>query len=133
MKKKNGSESGLVNPRTFLAFVFCTIGISIGMFSFAANPPSGTVSESTPTVTWTGAIMPANPDLLDSPRCAGSNASACDNFNLTITAPSAGFGPYVVEIQLAPQGDWDLEIYDENGKYVTGSGNPAFVPEVVTL
>src|SRR6266487_833985 len=107
MKKRDGSQSGVVNLRTFVAFLLCTVGISVGMFSFAATPPSGTVSEANPIVTWTGAIMPANPDLLDSPRCAGSNASACDNFSLTITAPSPGFGPYVVEIRLAPQGDWD--------------------------
>src|SRR5713226_202050 len=122
MKKRNGSESGLANLRTFVAFLFCSLGISVGMISFAANPASGTVSESNPTVTWTAPVMPANPDLLDSPRCAGANASAYDNFNLTVTPPSSGYGPYVVEIRLAPQGDWDMEIYDPSGKILTSSG-----------
>src|SRR5205085_92163 len=36
MKKRDGSQSGVVNLRTFVAFLLCTVGISIGMMSFAA-------------------------------------------------------------------------------------------------
>lgn len=77
--------------------------------------------------------MPANPDLLNSPRCAGADSSACDNFSLTVVPPSSSYGPYIVEIRLQPQGDWDLEIYNPNGTYRTASGNGIYAAEVVTL
>ena len=77
--------------------------------------------------------MPANPDLLNSPRCAGANASNCDNFALTVTPPPASFGPYVVEIALFPQGDWDVEVYGPNGTYLKGSGNGTGAQEFVLL
>jgi len=99
----------------------------------AATPPAGSVSESNPTINWSGGIMPANPDLLDSPRCAGANASKCDNFSLTVTPPSAGFGPYVVEINLLPVGDWDVEVYAPDGTYLKGSGAGTGAAEFVLL
>jgi hypothetical protein len=77
--------------------------------------------------------MPANPDVLNSPRCAGADAGNCDNFSLTIAPPAPTYGPYVVEIRLQPQGDWDMEIYNPDGKYRTGSGNGVYAAEVVTL
>jgi hypothetical protein len=97
----------------------------------AANPGNGTVSEANPQINWTGAIMPADPDVLNSPRCNGTDD--CDNFSLTIVPPAAAYGPYVVEVRLQPQGDWDLEIYNPDGKYRTSSGNGPFATEVVTL
>src|SRR5580765_971306 len=101
--------------------------------AIAANPAAGTVSETNPHLSWIGAIMPADPDLLNSPRCAGANASACDNFALTVAPPPASFGPYIVEIRLRPQGDWDLEMYNPDGKYRTSSGNGAYSNEVGVL
>jgi hypothetical protein len=99
----------------------------------SANPTLGTVSEANPQINWTGAIMPANPDLLNSPRCAGANATACDNFALTVNPPPAAYGPYIVEIRLQPQGDWDMEIYNPDAKYRTSSGNGVGAAEIVTL
>ncbi|HKP45212.1 MAG TPA: sialidase family protein, partial [Pyrinomonadaceae bacterium] len=123
--------------RFSLVLAICALAlISFANFSpssFSATPASGTVSESNPTVTWTGAVMPANPDLLNSPRCAGASASACDNYGINVVPPSAAYGPYVVEIRLQPQGDWDMEIYNPNGTYRTSSGNGVFATEVVTL
>src|SRR2546425_1702988 len=45
--------------------------------ALAATPPSGTVSESIPTVTWTGNVMPPTAG-----GCGGPNNPACDNFKL---------------------------------------------------
>src|SRR6267142_7034387 len=56
----------------------------------AANPASGTVSEANPQINWTGAVMPANPDVLTSPRCNGTDT--CDNFALTVVPPAAAYG-----------------------------------------
>src|SRR5207302_868397 len=58
---------------------------------------------------------------------------------LTIIPPDPTFGPYVVVIQTvsAPGDDWDLEVYDPNGKLIGSSGNGASAPsgevETVTL
>lgn len=96
-----------------------------------ANPGAATVSESNPHISWTGAIMAADPDLLTSPRCNGTDP--CDDFLLTVQPPAASFGPYVVEIRLRPQGDWDMEVYNPDGKYRTSSGNGPYANEVVVL
>jgi hypothetical protein len=129
--------SKLTRFRVALAAPLCllvaVVSILILPITRGANPAAGTVSEASPQLSWTGAIMPANPDLLNSPRCAGANASACDNFSLTVNPPSAAYGPYIVEIRLAPQGDWDMEIYNPDGKYRTSSGNGVYAPEIVTL
>src|ERR1044071_7723272 len=113
-RRARTSLSTATQFRLTLLTAFCLVIGAVSVFlvssSQSATPASGTVSESNPAVTWTGAIMPANPDVLNSPRCAGTNAGNCDNFSLTIAPPSATFGPYVVEIRLQPQGDWDLEI-----------------------
>src|ERR1700720_1970109 len=38
MQLHRTSESGLFNPRVLLAFVLCSVGIVLGMFSVAARP-----------------------------------------------------------------------------------------------
>ncbi|HEY6139167.1 MAG TPA: Ig-like domain-containing protein [Thermoanaerobaculia bacterium] len=117
--------------RSQLAFVLLSL-LPAGALR-AATPPGGGVSETSPAIAWSGGIMPANPDLLNSPRCAGANASKCDNFALTVTPPAASFGRYVVEISLVPQGDWDVEVYGPDGSYLKGSGNGTGAQEFVLL
>ena len=125
----------LARSRYALAAVLClsvaAVAIMIIPITRSANPAAGTVSEANPHLSWTGAIMPADPDLLTSPRCNG--ADPCDNFSLTVVPPPASFGPYIVEIRLRPQGDWDLELYNPDGKYRTSSGNGAYANEVAVL
>jgi hypothetical protein len=103
---------------------------------YAAAPSSGTVSQSNPTVTWTGQIP--LPPAAGSSSCSGPNNAGCDNFKLTIIPPDPTFGPYVVVIKTVSQNsdDWDLEVYDPNGKLVGSSGNgagTALNPEVETV
>jgi VCBS repeat-containing protein len=111
--------------------------IAFGLLSstqlLAATPTGASISESQPATNWSGGVMPANPDLLNSPRCSGANASKCDNFSLTITPPSAAFGPYVVEINLLPIGDWDLEVYGPTGTFLKTSGSGTGAAEFVLL
>src|ERR1044071_8652589 len=134
-RRARTSLSTATQFRLTLLTAFCLVIGAVSVFlvssSQSATPASGTVSESNPMVTWTGAIMPANPDVLNSPRCNGTDT--CDNFSITIVPPSAAYGPYVVEIRLQPQGDWDMEIYNPNGTYRTSSGNGVYAAEVVTL
>jgi hypothetical protein len=130
ISRPNRSRLAVAAPLCLLVTV---VSILIIPITRGANPAVGTVSEANPQVSWTGAIMPANPDLLNSPRCAGANSTACDNFAITVNPPSAAYGPYVVEIRLQPQGDWDMEIYNPDGKYRTSSGNGVYAAEIVTL
>jgi hypothetical protein len=44
MKKRNTSQSGLFNPRIFLAFSLCSVGVLLAMFSFATTPSRPTLS-----------------------------------------------------------------------------------------
>jgi hypothetical protein len=106
--------------------------------AYAANPSSGTVSQSNATVTWNGQIP--IPPAAGSSSCSGPNNPGCDNFKLTITPPAATFGPYVVVVKTVSQNsdDWDLEVYDPNGKLIGSSGNGSGTPsnpevETVTL
>src|SRR5713226_9687456 len=106
--------------------------------AYAATPSSGTVSQSNPTVTWNGQIP--IPPAAGSSSCSGPNNPGCDNFKLTIIPPDQTFGPYVVVVQTISQkfDDWDLEVYDPNGKLIGSSGNGPGTPsspevESVTL
>jgi hypothetical protein len=94
----------------------------------AATPATGTLSESNPTVTWSGPLLAPTGG-----PCGSDNSADCDNFKLTIVPPSAAYGPYLVEVHLLPQGDWDLEIYDPNHGSAGGSGNGAGQLEVAFL
>src|SRR5438132_9841387 len=101
-------------------------GLVFALFAalvYAATPSSGTVSQSNPTVTWTGQIP--IPPAAGSSSCSGPNNPGCDNFKLSITPPSATFGSYVLVFKSVSQNisDWDLEVYDPNGKLIGSSGN----------
>src|SRR5260370_27919316 len=107
-------------------------------FVYAATPSSGTVSQSNSTVTWTGQIP--IPPAAGSSSCSGPNNPGCDNFKLIITATDPTVGPYGVVIKTVSQlsDDWDLEVYDPNGKVSGSSGNGPGTPtspemESVTL
>ncbi len=66
MKKKSSSESGIFSPRIFAAFVLCSAGALLAMFSFAAPTPSnetdaqGTVQFKPVTVASTSNGVSAN-------------------------------------------------------------------------
>jgi len=65
--------------------------------------------------------------------CGSGNNSGCDNFTVNFQPPSAAFGPYLLEIKLQPQGDWDMQVYGPNGNLLDGSGNSPGALEIVTL
>src|SRR5256886_5436285 len=66
MKKDHPvSESGFFNLRIFSAFVLCSIGASLGIFSWASTPATDSITVpstigQTVTVTWTGTIPPGS-------------------------------------------------------------------------
>ena len=95
MKKHHpASESAFFNPRVFAAFLLCSVGVSLAMFSFASTPSSGTLSEAAPVLTYDAGPFfqpnqsPLGLGQLDSgPRC-NNTTFPCDNFTLTVTVPS---------------------------------------------
>src|SRR5260370_18454682 len=94
MRKNPLSESGFFNPRIVIAVGFCSLGVSLAIFSFAATPSSGTLTDISGPLTYTaGPFFVANPTpilfLDQGPECFGS-AQPCDDFVLTATLP-AGF------------------------------------------
>ncbi|HEV8523853.1 MAG TPA: hypothetical protein VGQ71_05090, partial [Terriglobales bacterium] len=96
----------------------------------AANPTSGTVSETTPVVTWDGPVF-MTPTA--SASCNGPNDPSCDNFRLNIVPPASG--SYIVKITIQPfgSGDWDLQVYAPDGTVAGNSGNAPSQAENVTL
>src|ERR671939_331575 len=83
--------------------------------STAANPGSGTASDTNRVLTWTGALKPAT-----AAPCKGANDASCDRYQLTVQPPPYGFS---IKIVLAPWGDWDLYVYGPDGGQVGSSGN----------
>src|SRR5436853_2472906 len=53
MKKKSASETGLVYPRMFAALLLCLAAVSMGVWSFASTPPSGTLTDTSGPLTYT--------------------------------------------------------------------------------
>src|SRR6266478_4001229 len=92
MKTNPGSESGAFNPRAFVAFLLCAAAGLLGMLSFAATPPSGTLTDTSGPVAYTaGPFFVANPtpviEVDSGPECFGSE-QPCDDYALTVTLPS---------------------------------------------
>src|SRR5437870_11019345 len=130
-------DSSASGSSPVLLAVLASTLLLVSAVARGATPPSGTVSGTNQTVNWSGQIP--IPPLIGSSSCGGPNNPGCDNFKLTIVPPDPTFGPYVVVIQTvsAPGDDWDLEVYDPNGKLIGSSGNGASAPsgevETVTL
>ncbi|MGZ8842772.1 MAG: hypothetical protein ACXW18_03865, partial [Pyrinomonadaceae bacterium] len=119
--------------RFTLAVSVCLLGVAIAIvlipITRGANPASGNVSESNVKVTWAGQIKAPTGDS----NCGNANNAGCDNFTVNFQAPSSSFGPYLLEVKLMPQGDWDMQIYGPNGNLLDGSGNSPGALEIVTL
>ena len=73
MKKQSTSQSGLFNPRAFVAFTLCCVGVLLAMVSFAApGPGPAPLTFGHPVITGIGGVGfeqglrldPSNPNLL---------------------------------------------------------------------
>jgi hypothetical protein len=70
MQKTNNSQTGFFNPRIFAAFLLCSAGGWLAMFSFASMPAADSITVpsiagQTVSVTWTGTIPPLNNNTSD--------------------------------------------------------------------
>src|SRR5438046_10112188 len=92
MKKSSGSESGAFNSRIFAAFILCSVGAWLAMFSFASTPSSGTLNDTSgPQSYMAGPFCVGHPTPVifrdQGPECFGSE-QPCGADALTRTAPA---------------------------------------------
>lgn len=139
MRKKSDSQSGFFNPRIFVAFLLAAAGISLAMFSFAANPTGGTITPtSTAALTWIGTAdgIPPNTDGVDA--CddpAFGEGHGCDTYTLDISGTPADWAGKQVHVQIVwglPSTDYDLYV-QKNGATVANSGAGGTTIEQVDL
>jgi hypothetical protein len=113
--------------------------ILVGALSFvpaeAAIPAGGSVTDTSPTVTWTAGpfLVPNDTGLLGDPICA--TATPCDDFSLTVSTP-AGYGDthtLRVDVSWPTAGaDFDLYVLDATGTVVASAASSSD-PEAVLL
>src|SRR5690606_24224610 len=84
----------------------------------AADPPSASVSMSSPTATWDGDVFAGA--YLVTPCAAPEVDPACDAFTLDVDPTGAGFLDVHIEATTAGD-DFDLFVYDEDGNEVASS------------
>ena len=102
-------------------------GLLLCTSAWAASPPSGTVSSSSPQANWTGG--PLTPTASS---CGGPSNPACDNYKLTIVPPAFAF-KVEITLTMQPTDDYDLEVYGPDGSLVGQSGNSVGQAELVVL
>jgi hypothetical protein len=68
MRKNSLSESGLFNPRIFAAFLLCSMGVCLAMFSFAAPTPSTNTTDTFKPVVIQSIANGVSPAVRDLPR-----------------------------------------------------------------
>ncbi|MEP6820737.1 MAG: PKD domain-containing protein [Chthoniobacterales bacterium] len=136
MKKKSLCTSGLFTTRIVLAVALCGVGISLGWLSFAATPPSGTLTDTSGPLTYTAGPFtqpnqsPVGLGQLDQgPRC-DNNLFPCDSYALTVTVP-AGYATMNPNAAVKVTMSWndtgsgmsDYDLYVYRGAVTTLNGN----------
>ena len=136
MKRNASSESGLLNPRFFFAFALSCMGGLLAMLSFAAAPPSGSISPTTVVpVAWDGTVLGVPPAANGESTCIeGTN---CDTFTLTVNGTQADWmsAGKRIEIKISSvtgTDDYDLVVHktSNTGTIIDSSGNSGGSPEV---
>ena len=125
MKRNCVSYSGFFNRRAGAALALCSVGLLLGLFSFASTPPSGTLTDTSGPLTYTaGPFFVANktpvPEVDVGPEC-DNPFQPCDDYALTVTLPqgyAAAHPGASIKVTLgwadggAGQSDYDLYIYN---------------------
>ena len=112
------------------------MGMGLAVLSFAATPPSGTLSLANPTLTFSGGPFAlANPTRLVSLQCANP-ALPCDNYSLTVNLPpdyrvTNPNATITITLNFPPSADYDLYLVKSGA--VIGSSAASGNPETVTV
>ena len=86
------------------------LGTLLAAPSDAATPSASPIGAGKPSVTWTGnTLLPVG-----GVHCISSNDEVCDNFFLEVTTT----GTVTVTITPRPGDDWDLFVFDDDGRVV---------------
>ncbi|MBA3544563.1 MAG: hypothetical protein H0T83_09030 [Chthoniobacterales bacterium] len=123
MRKKTPSQSAFFNPRIFSAFLLCSCGLFLAMFSFASVPTSGTLTDTSGPLTYTaGPFFAPNVFGNTIPGECDPDPSfplvPCDIYRLTVTLPAdyAQTNPNTsvfVRVEWpTPAADFDLYFWD---------------------
>jgi hypothetical protein len=138
MKKPASRHSGIFTLRLALACALLMASGLIGFLAFAADPASGNIGPSGPTITWTGTGSGAPPTGGGEDACEEGNN--CDSFKLTITGTPADWAAAVkvVHVQInwvTPSTDYDLYVHKGSldGPVVASSGSGGTTSEQVDL
>ncbi|MFN2477094.1 MAG: hypothetical protein ABR526_12235, partial [Chthoniobacterales bacterium] len=92
MRNHTPSESGFTIPRLLAAFILCVSSAMLAVLAFASTPSSGTLSDTTPLLTYTaGPFNTPNqtpvPLVDKGPTCNGTT-NPCDSYALTLSLPA---------------------------------------------
>lgn len=136
MHKTSSSQSGIFTPRALLALVFICASAFLVYVSFAADPPSGTITPGSGNVTWTGTGSQPTGGAED----ACEEGVSCDSFELTISGTPADWAAAAklvhVEINWSlPTSDYDLYVHKGglDGPVIANSGSAGTMKEAVDL
>src|SRR5215212_258338 len=134
--KHGHAQAGFFHPRIFAAFILSLAGVSLAMFSFAANPSGGTLDPTTKaTLTWVGTATGNPPALGGVSDCAAGEGTSCDTYTLTLSGTPADWTGKQVHVQIVwgtPTTDYDLYVF-KDGAEITSSGAAGTTMEQVDL
>src|SRR5256714_14094968 len=105
----------------------------------AASPSSGAVSQSSPSLTWTGPLYGMSTPVPEACPAAADPANVrCDHFFLTIDVPATFWtqntGGVAIRITWpSSDNDFDLYVYNSGGTQVASSGAGGTTSEAVFL
>ncbi|MBC9731086.1 sialidase family protein [Streptomyces sp. TRM68367] len=105
------------------------------MSADAATPPSGTVTDTAPTITWSAGpfAVPNVSGTTGTPTCG--DAQLCDDYALTVSVPTGYDADHSLRIDIKwpnAAADFDLYVLDANGREVAASASSSD-PETLLL
>ncbi len=139
MQSDNVSRSSAFRLRAFASVALCAAGAALAFMSFAATPPTGTITSTTTTpLSWVGSA-PATGAANGESSCIETGAAAnCDTFTLTVGGLPTDWTNKRIEVRVSPPNsydDYDLVIHktSNTGPIIDTSANGAGITEVAHI
>lgn len=130
MKIDSAPRSAAITSRA-LAIGLCFASAFLALLSFAANPATGTLTDTSPPVQWTGGpfvVANATGNVGD-PVC--SVPMSCDDFKLTVQVTTDANKRVKINVAWpVSAADFDVYVYDSQGKTIVTSCATSSDPEV---
>jgi hypothetical protein len=122
-----------MKPIRLFLLALALVSVVVAGTAQAANPPSGTLSKSKKSLSWTGEFTLSEPNPYLMPGClAGTEDPICDHFFLKVNMRD---GARVTITLPSPSAttDLDLFVFSPTGAEVGSSGNLIGQPESITF